>query len=77
MQMEENKLLTNEEYIDKFNKRRERIIKKTGKRNFTAGEYMKLIEEDEKEFVDPFESDATAGARQSGEPLNVCISCEG
>jgi len=31
----------------------------------------------EQKFVDPFTSEETAGARETNEALNVCISCEG
>ena len=115
VQTEKSEFLSGEEYARLWGERRERIIKRTGKRTFTMKEYSDLINEDieingdpvedarskkvresdeikdndsnleipegqkssEAVIVDPFESDATVGARQSDEPLNVCISCEG
>ncbi len=31
----------------------------------------------DKEYIDPFTSEETAGERNNNEELNVCISCEG
>lgn len=31
----------------------------------------------DKEYIDPFTSEAVAGEREDAEPQNVCISCEG
>lgn len=111
VQTEKSEFLSGEEYARLWGERRERIIKRTGKRTFTMKEYSDLINEDieingdpvedarskkvkesdeikdndsnperpdsKAVIVDPFESDAPVGARQSDEPLNVCVSCEG